>query len=130
MTIEISLLAGSAVLGIFQILLSTTVITRQRGIRWNLSSRGDVYPPPTGIAGRLQRAAENFKETFPFFIAAVMIVQVLAKNSPLTALGAQLYFWGRVFYVPLYAFDITHVRTLAWTAATAGIGLVLAGAFF
>jgi uncharacterized MAPEG superfamily protein len=43
----------------------------------------------------------------------------------MTIWGAQLYFWARVAYVPLYAFGVTYVRTLAWTVATLGIVLVL-----
>ena len=44
----------------------------------------------------------------------------------IAALGAQLYFWGRVAFLPVYAFGIPVVRTLVWTVALAGIVLVLA----
>ncbi len=44
-----------------------------------------------------------------------------------TAWGAQLYFYGRVLYVPLYAFGIPVVRSLAFTAAMAGIVVILLG---
>jgi uncharacterized MAPEG superfamily protein len=39
--------------------------------------------------------------------------------------GAQLYFWARVAYLPLYVFGVAFVRTLAWTVATLGIVLIL-----
>lgn len=129
MTIELQMLAWSVLLGLFQVMLAITFVTAQRGVRWNISARDQVMPPVTGVAGRLDRAAENFKETFPFFLAAVLMVQVLGRNSATTALGAQLYLAGRVLYIPLYAFGITHVRTAVWMLATLGIVLVLGGAF-
>jgi len=48
----------------------------------------------------------------------------------MTIWGAQLYFSARVAYVPLYAFGITLVRTLAWTVATLGIILILLSLVF
>ena len=47
-----------------------------------------------------------------------------------TAIGAHLYFWGRLIYVPLYAAGIPVVRTLVWVGATLGLVLVIAGLLF
>ena len=44
-----------------------------------------------------------------------------------TLIGAHLYFWARVVYVPLYAAGVPVVRTIVWTIATAGLLLVIAG---
>jgi uncharacterized MAPEG superfamily protein len=129
-TPELQMLIWSSLLGLFQILLATTFVTIERGVKWNLSSRNQELPPPKGIAGRLNRAAENFKETFPFFIAAVVLIQFLGRNNSVTAIGAQLYLYGRILYIPVYAFDITHVRTAVWSVATFSILLVLSGVFF
>ncbi len=129
MSLELQILIGSILLGLFQILLATTFVTMERGIKWNLSSRGQELPPPKGVAGRLNRAAENFKETFPFFIAAVVVVQFLGKSNSITSVGAQLYFYGRIIYLPVYAFDITRIRSVIWCVATSGILLVLIGSF-
>jgi uncharacterized MAPEG superfamily protein len=37
--------------------------------------------------------------------------------------GARLYLWGRVAYVPLYVAGIPLVRSLVWNVATIGIML-------
>ncbi len=129
MTIELKMLACSVVLGMIQIFTATGVATKQRGIKWNLSSRGQEMPPLSDFAARLARASENFKETFPFFIAAVLVVQLTGSHNSETALGAQLYFWGRVIYWPLYAFNVPVARTLAWGAATTGIFFTLPNIF-
>jgi uncharacterized MAPEG superfamily protein len=43
----------------------------------------------------------------------------------MTVWGAQLYFWARVLYVPLYAFGIPLIRSVAWNVAALGIILIL-----
>ena len=43
----------------------------------------------------------------------------------MTEWGAQLYFWARVLYVPLYAVGLPLVRSLVWNVATLGIILLL-----
>ena len=82
-------------------------------------------PPLTGVAARLERALSNFMETFPLFIAAILVANVMGRQSWMTAWAAQLYFWGRVAHVPLYAFGIPLVRSIVWNVATIGIIFVL-----
>jgi uncharacterized MAPEG superfamily protein len=71
----------------------------------------------------------NFLETFPFFAAAVLVVVLAKANSSQTALGAQLYFWGRLAHLPIYVIGIPYLRTLVWAVAFAGLVMVL-GALF
>lgn len=130
MPFELKILMYSVLWGIVQILLAASSSTMQRGIKWNMSSRDQQTPPLTGVAGRLSRASENFKETFPLFMASVLLVQILTKNSAMTALGAQLYLLGRVLYVPIYAFGVPVVRSLVWTMSMVGIVMVLVGVLF
>jgi uncharacterized MAPEG superfamily protein len=125
MTIELQMLALSIVLGLLQIILAASMSTSQRGLDWNAGPRDEIKPPLTGTAGRLDRALRNFLETFPLFAAAVLIAHVANRHSAMTVWGAQLYFWGRVIYVPLYAFGVPFVRTLVWLVATLGLVLIL-----
>ena len=128
-TVEIQMLAWAIVLGVVQLLLAATLTTQQRGLKWNVSARDDALPPLTGVAARLDRAFRNFMETFAFFAAAVLAVVASGRGDATTALGAQLYFWGRVVYVPLYALGIPYVRTLVWTVSLIGLVMVLLGLF-
>lgn len=125
MSIEIRMLAWTIVLGFVQLLLAAGTMTAQRGTRWNASARDGTPAPLTGIAARLERAFRNFLETFAFFAAAVLAVVLLQRQDAHTALGAQLYFWARVVYVPLYAAGIPYVRSLVWVLAMAGVVMVL-----
>ena len=55
----------------------------------------------------------------------MLAAQVMQQHDPLTVLGAQLYFWARVLYVPVYAAGIPYLRTLVWAVSLAGIVLLL-----
>jgi uncharacterized MAPEG superfamily protein len=85
--------------------------------------------PLHGVAGRLDRSLRNFLETFPLFAAAVLATTAVGRHNALTEWGAQLYFWGRVAYLPLYAAGIPLVRSLVWNIAAAGILLLLVALF-
>jgi uncharacterized MAPEG superfamily protein len=125
MTIELKILAWSVLLGIVHLYAQSRTGTRIRGIRWNMGSRDETVAPLQGVAGRLERASRNFQETFPLFAASVLMAHVTDTHNALTFWGAQLYFWGRILYLPLYASGVRIVRTLVWTASTIGILLIL-----
>jgi len=42
----------------------------------------------------------------------------------MSALGAQVYLYARLLYVPLYAFGIVGLRTVVWVASFVGLFLV------
>jgi len=125
MTTELCMLLWSAVLGLVQIALAATCSVGQRGLDWAASARDEVKPPLSGIGGRLDRARANFLETFPLFAAVVLAAQLLQHHDAMTVLGAQLYFWARLAYVPVYAAGIPYLRTLIWAVSIVGIALVL-----
>jgi uncharacterized MAPEG superfamily protein len=127
MTTELRMLAFSIVLGFVHIILASHAKSRVYGYRWSAGPRDQAMPPLAGVAGRLERALQNFGETFPLFAAAVLLAQVADRHNAFTVWGAQLYFWARVAYLPLYAFGVPLVRSLAWNVAAAGVFLVLLG---
>ena len=130
MTIELMLLALSTGLGLVHIVAASHSASLQRGYRWSASARDEPVDPLRGVAGRLDRALKNFLETFPLFAAAVLANNALGRHNALTEWGAQLYFWGRVLYLPLYAAGIPLVRSLVWDVAAVGILLCLAALFW
>ena len=129
MSIELKMLVWSIVLGLVHIALAATLGTMQRGLKWNVSARDGIPEPLIGIAARLDRASRNFLETFVFFAVAVLAVLLTEKGDAQTALGAQIYFWARLAYLPIYAAGISYLRTLVWAVSLAGLVMVLAGLF-
>ncbi len=124
MTIELSLLAWAIVLGLVHAVGTGQFTTFQHGMQYGLSPR-DEKKPLTGVGARVERAFANYMQTFPFFAAAVLITQLAGRHGWLTVYGAQLYFWARLIYVPLYAFGIPVARTLAFLVSLVGIIMLL-----
>jgi uncharacterized MAPEG superfamily protein len=125
MTTELAMLSLSVVLGILQTFIASESATGQRSLQSAAGARDDPARPLTGVPARLQRAQRNFLETFPLFAAAVIAAHLAGRNGELTFWGVQLYFWGRVAYVPLYAMGVYMLRSLVWGVTILGIGLIL-----
>jgi uncharacterized MAPEG superfamily protein len=124
-SVEMQMLFCAIVLGIIQLLLATVASVAGRGLPWGVGARDEGWPPIGKFGARLDRAYKNFLETFPFFAAAVLLAHALDKHSPNSALGAQIYLWARVLYVPAYVLAIPFTRTIIWVASLAGIGMVM-----
>ena len=121
---EITVLACSVILGLVYVMTAGALSTGQRGLKWNAGNR-DQGAPLTGAAARAARAQANFMETFPFLAAALLAVVLAGKASTVSALGADLYFWGRVLYLPTYIVGIPYLRTAIWLVSLAGLVMIL-----
>lgn len=125
MTTELTMLAWGCVLAFLHILIATQAKTRQYGRKWNVGPRDEDLPAPNPVVGRLMRAQNNFFETFPLMIAAVLIVSAADLRNDNTALGAMLWLGARVAYLPLYVLGVPVLRSLAWIVGTVGIAMVI-----
>jgi uncharacterized MAPEG superfamily protein len=129
MSVELTMLGWSVLLGFVYVFLAALLGTHQRGLKWNASNRDGEPQPLTGFAARAARANQNFLETFGFFAAAVLAVVVAQHTTPHTALGAKIYFWARLAYLPIYVIGIPYVRTAVWAVSFWGILQVLEALF-
>ncbi len=130
MTPEFMALAGVLILALVQILLAATARTAELGLKWNAGARDGETPAPGKLAGRLLRAQANLFETLPIFIAAILMAQMTARDGTgLTLLGSHLYLLGRVLYLPLYAFGVAYIRSLAWGVSLVGLVMLIAALF-
>jgi uncharacterized MAPEG superfamily protein len=125
MAFELQMVAVAVIIGIIHLLWAAAAAQPQRGLKWNMGPRDEAVVL-TGVAGRLERAFANFRETFPFFVALVVIDYLGGRLGTLTAYGAVIYVVARAVYVPLYAFGVPMVRSLVWLASVFGILLLLA----
>jgi len=128
MTVEIAMLFWAAVLGIVQVGLQSLSFKKQVGNAYTVGARDEPLPP-TGLAGRMERALRNFLETFPIFAAVILAVYATERSNQWSEIGAQIYFWGRLAYVPAYAAGLPWVRTFIWQIATIGIVLCMVPLF-
>lgn len=126
MTIELRLLIWSVLLGMAQCLATGLAVSATRGLSFSAGARDD-QKPITGIGGRVIRAYANFRETYAFFVALVLAGAVLHRHSGVTVAGANLYFWGRLVYWPLYVAGIPFLRSLIWLVSILGLLLLFIG---
>lgn len=130
MTVELWMLAASIALGMIHLVVSSHLISWQRGYRWTASCREEAGSPLRGLANRVDQATTNFLETFPFFAALVLITHVINHHSALTIWGVHLYFWARVAYLIAAAAGLGLVRSLVcWNTAFVGIAFLFVGLF-
>ncbi|WP_297510304.1 MAPEG family protein [uncultured Caulobacter sp.] len=125
MAFELQMVAAAVLIGIVHLVWAAAAAQPQRGLKWNAGPRDEAIVL-TGVAGRLERAFANFRETFPFFAALVAVDYLGGRLGDLTAYGAALYVVARAIYIPLYAFGVPYLRSLVWVASMAGILMLLA----
>ena len=125
MSTELYILGWTLVLAIVQIFLVSGFRNQETGTQYNMGPRDDPGPPIGKVTGRLKRAQQNLYETLPLFAAAVLAAHIANRESALTLWGVMLYFWARVVYVPLYAFGVPVVRTLAFLVSVIGLVLLI-----
>lgn len=130
MTPEFMTLAGVLILALVQILLAAAARTAELGLKWNAGARDGETAPPGKLAGRLLRAQANLFETLPIFIAAILMAQMTARDgTSLTVIGSHLYLFGRLIYLPLYAFGVAYIRSLAWGVSLVGLVMLIVALF-
>lgn len=126
MTPEFITLAFVLILAIVQIAAAAIVRTVETGAKWNAGPRDGEAPPVGKWAGRLMRAQANLFETLPLFVGAVIMAHIVGKDGGvLTLWGTHLYLFARIVYVPLYAFGVTGLRSLAFIVSLVGLIMVI-----
>ena len=94
------------------------------GFAWGLGNRDRPLDVPPWV-GRARRAHANLVENLVVFAALVLVAQVAGKTNAMTALGAQLFFWGRVGHLVTYVAGLVPWRTLAFAVAIVGEWLIV-----
>jgi len=125
MSVEMGCLFAAMVLALVHLTAASFSFKAQVGNRYTVGPR-DEDLRPSGLAGRLERAQRNFLETFPVFVAAVLMGHALGKAGDLGAAGSLLYIGGRVIFLPLYAWGVPWLRTFSWNIATLGLAMAMA----
>src|SRR5215469_8619521 len=126
---ELTALAAACLWGFLQLVAAAQAANAQYGLKWAASPRDAEMPPLKPLPGRINRNFRNYMETFPIFIAAILIAQALGIHDALTHWGAIAYLGGRVAYTVLYVAGIPLIRSLFWNIASFGMLAILAAPF-
>jgi uncharacterized MAPEG superfamily protein len=124
MVVELRMLVWSAILLLALILMQAGAGVAANGLRAMAGNR-DHLPPPKPFPARAKRTVDNHIENLVVF-APLLVAAVLSHHTgPWTALGAQLYFWGRLAHAMLYLAGVPYIRPLAYGVSLAGMTMII-----
>lgn len=127
MTKLLTLVVYMAVLTWLTVLVASQLRSKTwtiEGMKLAMGNR-EQMPEATLLAGRADRAARNTVDNFMLFAALALVAQVSGTASPNVLLGAEIFFWSRLLYVPVYYAGIVYVRTAIWTVSIVGLGMMV-----
>ncbi len=130
MTTDARILIYSAFLTWLMLVVAALLRTRglaSGGLGAALGNRHDL-PEPSPLAGRADRAARNMLENMVLFVALLAAAHFGDAAQYRIDLGARIFFYARVAYVPVYLTGITHLRTAIWIVSLVGLGIIAAAA--
>ena len=123
MPLELQLLVWSVALAFILMLIAVSGAILQAGLP-KLASNREGLADCTGLPGRAQRAHRNMLENLILFAALVLVAQAAGRLNAMTALGAQLFFWGRVAHAVIYIAGVPWLRTAAYAASVVGLIMI------
>ena len=112
-------------------LMSVVVGAAIRNQEWTREGRDiglgnrDNLNEATPMGGRAERAAKNSIEAAVFFMPLALIANAAGLDAEVL-LGAQIAFWARIAYVPIYIAGIKYLRSLVWIVGVVGYGMMVA----
>lgn len=128
MPVELQLLVWAGVLTLVQMLVAVMGAQSQVSLPV-LAGNRDTMPPLTGWALRATRAHLNMLESIVVFAIFVLVAHALGRLNEMTALGANLFFWGRLAYAIVYVLGIPWLRTLIWGVSFVGLLMIVSQLF-
>ncbi len=123
MSSDLTLLVWATGLTLLQAIIATFGAILQVGVP-ALAGNRESLPEVEGWAGRAQRAHRNMLENIVLFAALVLTARIAGRANASTALGAELFFWARLVYVPVYLVGIPVARTVVWMVSVVGLLMI------
>lgn len=125
---DLQMLVWSACLTLVLVIIAVLLAMGEVGLP-TLAGNREGMAPLSGLAGRAQRAHLNLLESLAIFAIVVIVAQLTGRANGVTALGATLFFWGRVAHAIIYLAGIPWARTAAWAVSFVGIVMVASQLF-
>jgi len=115
MHFELYMLAAATLLALVAFFPASIAKAQRHGTGWLMSNRdteGLKPLPPWGQ--RAERAHANFKENYPAFVAAVVLVVLSGHTTAGTAVASALFVAARLVHMAAYIGGVFWPRTMAW----------------
>jgi len=122
-SVELQLLVCAVALTFIQVVVAVVGSITQVGMPPLMGNRQGL-DEFTGWVGRAHRAHRNMLESLVLFAVLVLVAHAAGREDATTALGAQIFLWGRLAFAVIYIAGIPYLRTAAWTVALVGMLLI------
>ena len=112
-------------------LIAVVVGAAVRNQEWTKEGRDiglgnrDNLNEATPMGGRAERAARNSIEAAVFFVPLALVANAAGLDAEVLQ-GAEIAFWARIAYVPIYIAGIKYLRSLVWIIGVIGYGMMVA----
>lgn len=125
MTTDLWMLVATGFLGaVIPLIYLTGRVAVPGGLAWAFGNR-DTSLEVRPWTARAIRAHQNLTENLGLFAILVLVAHVTGKANATTALGAELFFYGRIAHIVLYTAGATYLRTAAFFVGVAGEIMIL-----
>lgn len=123
MTIDLWMLVWVVVLAFAQMIVAALGAASRVGLP-TLAGNREGVGALTGWPGRAERAYRNMLEALPLFAVLVLVGHAAGLADATTALGAQLFFYGRIAHAVVYLVGIAWLRTAVWAVSVIGLVII------
>lgn len=112
----------SVLLYIAWISVQAVLSMTQYGVGPLVGARDNMAEPTQAVA-RARRANQNMLEALGMFAPVALLAIHLDAAS--ATMGAAVFFWARMAFMPLYLLGVPWLRTLVWFVGVAGILMMI-----
>ncbi|WP_135500993.1 MAPEG family protein [Roseovarius aestuariivivens] len=85
----------------------------------------DRLPEAGVIQARLQRAATNFLENLPVFLALALVALIVdGADIALAETGAMVFVLARAVFISVYVAGVPYIRSVVFTTGLFGLGMM------
>lgn len=103
------------------VLSPSLILIPKIGLGSYLGSR-DTRPDPSVIEGRMRRAVDNLRESFPVFLGLGALAHAVPEaDVGLAATGAATFVIARATYHIVYMMAVPVLRSTIWTVGAVGL---------
>ena len=123
MATELNYLVASIAIYFVMIMVQALFSDKEHGLKHSAGARDNAVDK-TLMVQRAKRANANMVESLIIFIPLILVAVTTERANGMTALGAAMFFWGRLAYAPLYWFGVPWLRSGAWFVGIIGLILI------
>lgn len=123
MSVELTMTVYATVLLIVLVVVQAVAGILANGLATQAGNR-DNLPPVKIFHGRATRTVMNHIEGLVMFAPLAIACSMTQMSTPMSVLGAQIFFYSRVAHAALYLIGVPWLRAGAWGVSMAGTVMV------